>query len=93
MVEKEGPTRKRISPEAVFLELVLLESQIHTVKYWVRRLRLLSCWAHNILAAVRTRPANPEPLHFVDQRSPPHAKFNRCTFWAAHYPTDFVERL
>src|ERR1700751_4154505 len=42
---------------------------------------------YNILAAVRTRPANAELLHFVDQCSALHAKFSSSTLWAAHYPT------
>ena len=76
------------------MELVLLESQIHTVKYWAYGGSECCCvWVDNILAAVWTRPANPELLHFVDEGSALHAKFNGSTLWAAHYPTDSVERL
>jgi hypothetical protein len=39
--------------------------------------------------AVRA-PANPEPLHFVGERSAPHAKFNSGTLSAADYPTDLA---
>ena len=76
------------------MQLVLLKSQIHTVKYWAYGGSECYCvWDYNILAAVRTRPANPELLHFMDQCSALHAKFNGSTLWATHYPTDSVERL
>jgi hypothetical protein len=39
------------------------------------------------------RPANLEPLHFVGERSAPHAKFNSGTLWATDYPTNLVKRL
>src|ERR1035441_5676788 len=35
----------------------------------------LRCWTHDVLAALESRPGDPQLLHLVDQRSAFQAKF------------------